>query len=1065
MASKRENADEDNGDNGPIGHTDDDAAAGHSSSGSDDRTKEAQAPAKPEPKKDEQKKPSKLKVAWDKLGLDVMTLKMMFKGSVPPTVAIAMYQSPRVAEVYTTLGYLVAIASILGFAIMPRGKFIQHMTLNVISICFAAGLNLLALYCATQARINTTPAGQPPSVYNSSQSAVCAVWLIGQVYLINVSSLTSFGIIGSKENFADVNLDGTQFPDMPTATSFMQRLIEAFLSGFALATATHFFIFPTSSRLVVFKELAGYLQLLNGVVKTQTAYMTTLETHDPLKQQAEGAESDKKKHKKKKEIAGQSGYIWGTPASVKMEELMNKLIELHTKLHGDITPAKREFAFGKLESHDLTELWKLGRSIFLPVLGLASMINILERQAELCGWKSGDEVSQEVDENRYRQIENVHEAMKFLHKPFAQMTATLDGAFQHILLVLELVKPPKKKQEDEESKGDEAPKPGSTGFAETYKKKMDEFYNSKKRSLEDFCAQNDIQLPPDFWEASFIHPHTLTAEQEHRRERHQRQLFFVLYLEYLLWRVAKAVLNLVLFVDKRKQEGAFKRSKLIFPGSKTIYKWILSTFGQEDMSQEDSFTTDMDSGGNESLYLGQGFSKMKDPEHEPPRNAFEKLGEKARNIPRFFRSDSSAFGFRVVAATMTLGIVCYLRDTQSFFLDNRLLWSLIMIAISMNRTAGQSSFNFAMRILGTAVAMTASYVIWYIVDGKTPGVIIFLWLWMAIAFYPIFKAPKFIIVAVLSIVTSVLIVGYELQVRVLGVEVATSNGQPAYPLYILAPYRLAAVTCGILVSYIWTIFPFPISESTELRKDLAASLNLMCIFYENVHETVRSRVTGKAGSITKKGTHAYNLEKARTTIFSKLVFVLENLKTNSAFSSFQLRVGGRFPHEEYEELMSCMRRLLLWVSLASYASSDFDQVEEADAERSLWAAEFRKVIGNSANTSNQITSLLSLLASSLSNGQPLPPYLRMPESFQLVRRLEHVNPDIVSVRHVAEPEYSAFAVMQVTSQCINTDVLKLVKHVKNLVGEIDFSYRAVKSSSASSFNSSDEEEDAKSKAE
>ena len=86
-----------------------------------------------------------------------------------------------------------------------------------------------------------------------------------------------------------------------------------------------------------------------------------------------------------------------------------------------------------------------------------------------------------------------------------------------------------------------------------------------------------------------------------------------------------------------------------------------------------------------------------------------------------------------------------------------------------------------------------------------------------------------------------------------------------------------------------------------------------------------------------------------------------------------------------------------------------------------------KVLDKSTNTSNSITSLLSLLASSLSNGQPLPPYLQMPETFQLVRRLEHVDPDIVSVRHIAEPEYSAFAVMQVTSQCINTDIRKLVK--------------------------------------
>lgn len=199
-------------------------------------------------------------------------------------------------------------------------------------------------------------------------------------------------------------------------------------------------------------------------------------------------------------------------------------------------------------------------------------------------------------------------------------------------------------------------------------------------------------------------------------------------------------------------------------------------------------------------YLGQGFGKKKDPEHLPPRNAMEKIGEGIRLIPRFFRSESSAFGFRVVCATMTVAILCYLKDTQTFFLQQRLLWSEIMIAISMTRTSGQSVFNFLMRVAGTAGAMVVSYIIWYIVDGKTAGVIVFLWLFIAMAFYPVLKTPKYAVVGILSLVTCILIIGYELQVRKIGVAVATSNGQPAYPLYELAPYRLATVAGGLLVA-------------------------------------------------------------------------------------------------------------------------------------------------------------------------------------------------------------------------------------------------------------------------
>lgn len=210
-----------------------------------------------------QEKPSKIKQLWTKIGLDVPTCMMMFKGSVAPTVAIAMYQSRAVAQHYTTLGYLIAIMAILGFPIMPRGKFIQNMTLIVIGVCLGAAVNLLALYCATRARANTAAPGAPPTAYNASASAVCAIWLMVQVYLVNYlrSARPQFqfpAIVYSI--FAIVSMSyGPTFPTMTYCISFMQRLIEAFLTGFGLATAVHFFVFPVSSRTVVFKEMTGYI--------------------------------------------------------------------------------------------------------------------------------------------------------------------------------------------------------------------------------------------------------------------------------------------------------------------------------------------------------------------------------------------------------------------------------------------------------------------------------------------------------------------------------------------------------------------------------------------------------------------------------------------------------------------------------------------------------------------------------------------------------------------------------------------------------------------------------------
>lgn len=78
-------------------------------------------------------------------------------------------------------------------------------------------------------------------------------------------------------------------------------------------------------------------------------------------------------------------------------------------------------------------------------------------------------------------------------------------------------------------------------------------------------------------------------------------------------------------------------------------------------------------------------------------------------------------------------------------------------------------------------------------------------------------------------------------------------------------------------------------------------------------------------------------------------------------------------------------------------------------------------------TSHEITTLLSLLSSSIQNGQPLPPYLKVPQNYQLSQKLQAVDSDILSLRHIAEPGYAAFAVMAISTRCISMDIEKLLK--------------------------------------
>ncbi len=184
-------------------------------------------------------KPSAIKITWDKLGLDVGMLMMMAKGALPPTIALAIYQNTAFAAIFSTLGYLVAIMSVLSFCILPRSKFIQRMLLNIIGVCIGSAIALLQVYCSVQARAHTTPApssssnGPSPGAsvvgYNSSASAVSAIWLFFNIYLVNTLRASRpqlhFPVI-MYSIFA--NVAATYAPFFPTMTAgipFVKRLL------------------------------------------------------------------------------------------------------------------------------------------------------------------------------------------------------------------------------------------------------------------------------------------------------------------------------------------------------------------------------------------------------------------------------------------------------------------------------------------------------------------------------------------------------------------------------------------------------------------------------------------------------------------------------------------------------------------------------------------------------------------------------------------------------------------------------------------------------------------------
>ena len=644
--------------------------------------------------------PSKAKGVGEKFRQEVPFILIMFKGSLPMIICLAMLQSTVVAKRYSVVGYIIAMIAFFNFAMLPRAKFLEALVFNVLSTCVGGALSLLAIWCGVKARQHTTSAGSI-AAYNSSQSAVCAIWFFCSQWMAGTIRAKVPLLQTSVYFFSVLTMIAMtyapRFHTMEQGIGLTVELLEIFFIAFGVATGVSLFIFPITTRTILFKKQTAYFGAMRGFLKKQETYYNAFRAYETLATQSSGA-SPEPKGSSDANVDPTKKYAF--PEREALFASLNGLVALSIEIYNDTVYAKREISYGKLNGDDLQQLFRAFRSILIPMTGIRTMIEIFDRMAP---GKTTSEIGGTVDSEANGKTELRllwSRVIGAVHEDFEDISGVIDEGLEHAATVLEYL-PNSRRANDEEARG--GTKPGDAAFAEHMDRKIQSFHRRRSEFLAVWTRERD----------------TLQRERVGMTSTtvNHQYVYIILHMEHLIHSIAVAVYELVLFADLKSRDGTMSRKRLLYPSLRKVSTLVGNTLGGNPEFMFETAGEHLD--GKERGFRGKTAiqSKSKDPQHLPPQNAWERYTNYLRAVSRLLKSKESAFGLRLALAAFSAGILAYLESTWQFYYEQKLIWTLIVILVSTNVASGESTFKLAARVIGTVAAMVISFIVWYIVDG------------------------------------------------------------------------------------------------------------------------------------------------------------------------------------------------------------------------------------------------------------------------------------------------------------------------------------------------------------
>jgi hypothetical protein len=211
-----------------------------------------------------------------------------------------------------------------------------------------------------------------------------------------------------------------------------------------------------------------------------------------------------------------------------------------------------------------------------------------------------------------------------------------------------------------------------------------------------------------------------------------------------------------------------------------------------------------------------------------------------------------------------------------------------------------------------------------------------------------------------------------------------------------------------------------------------------------MHTSIQVWMTGEYGDIQDPNSPAHILGAVRHRLFKEEMGLLNSLHMHARFTRYEPPIGGRFPKEIYDQIISEVQTILTSMSLMAHATESVDDLLPEKAlssatssvssssdlpavDRPSWIRNLAHLAKSADFNSHKVTSVLCNLSAAVSSSQPLPPYLSLPQQFPLARKLRETNETVMHIQNVQDPVFPAFVSLEVLSSMVSLSLRDLVR--------------------------------------